>query len=277
MKEILLDTLIDFIKILPFLFCAFLLMEYMEHKVSKKFQKKIISSGRFGPIIGSILGAFPQCGFSVAMTNLYAGKIITIGTLIAVYLSTSDEMIPVMLSSGAKFSFVLTVILLKIVIGMLFGLIIDLTSKKKKIDIENVCIEDECHCENGIIKSSIHHTINIGAFILITTLLLNLGIHYLGTDKLSNILLKGSIFSPFISSLIGLIPNCASSIVITELYLNSSISFGSMLAGLLTGSGIALMVLFKVNKNIKENIKILSIIYLIGSLVGLIFDLFNIL
>ena len=277
MLDIIKDTLIDGIKLLPFLFIAFLIIELVEHKLTTKTQSIITKSNKYGPILGSLFGAFPQCGFSVLATNLYVTRIISLGTLIAIYLSTSDEMIPVMLSSGAKFSFVLTVILLKIVIGMLFGLIIDLMSKKKKIDIENVCTQDECHCENGIIKSSIHHTINIGAFILITTLLLNLGIHYLGTDKLSNILLKGSIFSPFISSLIGLIPNCASSIVITELYLNSSISFGSMLAGLLTGSGIALMVLFKVNKNIKENIKILSIIYLIGSLVGIIFDLFNIL
>lgn len=276
MKEILLDTLLDFIKILPFLFCAFLIMEYIEHKLSKKFQSKITKSGKFGPIIGSILGAFPQCGFSVAMTNLYAGKIITLGTLIAVYLSTSDEMIPVLLSSGSKISFIFLILTLKIFIGMLSGLIIDLFNKNKKIDIEDICTEENCHCENGIIKSAVHHTINIGIFILITTLLLNMGISYLGTDKLSKLLLKNSIFSPFISSLIGLIPNCASSIVITELYLNSSISFGSMLAGVLTGSGIAIMVLFKVNKNIKENIKILSLIYFIGSITGIIFDLFKI-
>ena len=262
MKEILLDTLLDFIKILPFLFCAFLIMEYIEHKLSKKFQSKITKSGKFGPIIGSILGAFPQCGFSVAMTNLYAGKIITLGTLIAVYLSTSDEMIPVLLSSGSKISFIFLILTLKIFIGMLSGLIIDLFNKNKKIDIEDICTEENCHCENGIIKSAVHHTINIGIFILITTLLLNIGISYLGTDKLSK--------------LIGLIPNCASSIIITELYLNSSISFGSMLAGVLTGSGIAIMVLFKVNKNIKENIKILSLIYFIGSITGIIFDLFKI-
>lgn len=276
MKEILLDTILDFIKIIPFLFGAFLLMEYMEHKLSAKFQKKITASGKYGPIIGSILGAFPQCGFSVGMTNLYAGKIITLGTLIAVYLSTSDEMLPVLLSNGAKISLILKIILLKIGIGMLSGLIIDLFNKNKKIDIKDICIKDECHCEEGIIKSSIHHTINIGAFILITTLLLNIGISYLGTDKLSKLLLKGTLLSPFISSLIGLIPNCASSIVITELYLNSSISFGSMLAGVLTGSGVAIMVLFKVNKNIKENIKILTLIYFIGSITGLLFDLINI-
>lgn len=273
MKEILLDTLIDFIKILPFLFCAFLLMELIEHKLSKKFQNKIISADKFGPIIASILGAFPQCGFSVGMTNLYAGKIITLGTLIAVYLSTSDEMIPVLISGGASIKFIATVILLKIIIGMLAGLIIDLFYKKQKTNIEEICNESVCHCEKGIIKSSLHHTINIGLFILITTLLLNIGINYLGTDKISKLLLKDSLFGSFISSLIGLIPNCASSVVITELYLNSSISFGSMLAGTLTGSGIAIMVLFKVNKNLKENIKILTLIYLIGAITGFIFNL----
>ena len=275
MKEILLDTLLDFIKILPFLFCAFILMEYIEHKLSKKFQNKITESGKFGPIVGSILGAFPQCGFSVAMTNLYACRIITLGTLIAVYLSTSDEMIPVLLSSGTKLSFIILVIVLKVFIGMFYGLIIDLFNKNKKIAIENICTEEKCHCEEGILKSAMHHTINIGLFIFITTLLLNTGISYLGTDKISKLLLKNSLFSPFISSLIGLIPNCASSILITELYLSSSISFGSMLAGVLTGSGIAIMVLFKENKDIKENIKILSVIYFIGSVTGLIFDLFK--
>lgn len=274
MKEILLDTLIDFIKILPFLFCAFLLMEFIEHKLSKKFQNKIVKAGKFGPLIASILGAFPQCGFSVGMTNLYAGKLITLGTLIAVYLSTSDEMIPVLISKGASIKFIITVIFLKIIIGIFYGLIIDLFNKKQKTNIEEICNESECHCEKGILLSSLHHTINIGLFILITTLLLNIGINYLGTDKLSKMFLKDSLFGSFISSLIGLIPNCASSIIITELYLSSSISFGSMLAGTLTGSGIAIMVLFKVNKNIKENIKILSLIYLIGSITGFIFDLF---
>jgi len=158
---------------------------------------------------------------------------------------------------------------------MFYGLIIDLFNKNKKIAIENICTEEKCHCEEGILKSAIHHTINIGLFIFITTLLLNTGISYLGTDKISKLLLKNSLFSPFISSLIGLIPNCASSILITELYLSSSISFGSMLAGVLTGSGIAIMVLFKENKDIKENIKILSLIYFIGSITGIIFDLFK--
>lgn len=277
MKEILLETLIDFIKILPFLFCVFLLMEYIEHKLSKKFQKKIMASGKFGPIIASMLGAFPQCGFSVGMTNLYAGKIITMGTLISVYLSTSDEMLPVLISGGASFKFIITIIILKVIIGMFFGLIIDLFNQKQNIDIEEICSCSECHCEKGIFKSSIHHTIHISLFILITTLLLNIGINYLGSDKIGNVLLKNSLFGPFIAGLVGLIPNCASSVVITELYLNSSISFGSMLAGTLTGSGIGLMVLFKVNKNTKENIKILGLIYFVGSIVGLIFDLINIL
>lgn len=276
MKEILLDTFLDFLKILPFLFCAFLLMEYIEHKFSKKFQNKITSAGKFGPIIGSILGAFPQCGFSVAATNLYAGKIITIGTLIAIYLSTSDEMIPVLLTSGVRFSFIFLVIFLKIIIGMLAGLIIDLFNRNKKIDISDICCDSDCHCENGIFRSSIHHTISIGMFILITTLILNTGIHYLGSERIGSILLKNTFFCPFLCSLIGLIPNCASSIVVTELYLNSSITFGSMLAGTLTGSGVALMVLLRVNKDIKENLKIISIIYLIGSITGVILDLFGI-
>ena len=278
MKEIIIETLIDALKLLPFLFVTFLIMEYIEHKFSKKSKKKISKAGKFGPLIGSLLGAVPQCGFSVMATNLYATRIITIGTLISIYLSTSDEMLPILISERADFGIIIKILLLKIVIGMICGFIIDLILRKKEqkeYEIQNFCLENHCDCEHGIVKSSIKHTINILLFIIGITFVLNIGIEYLGEDKIGSLFLKNNIFSPFISSLIGLIPNCGASVILTELYLKGVISFASCIAGLLTGSGVAFIVLFKVNKKIKDNLKILLLVYLIGAVSGVVINIIS--
>ena len=167
-------------------------------------------------------------------------------------------------------------LLTKVLVGIIIGYVIDLFFKKKNNNEYSICDDDNCHCENGIFKSSLIHTLKISLFIFITTLILNILIHELGLEKISTFLLKDNFFGPFISCLIGLIPNCASSILITEMYLSGVISTGMLIGGLLTGSGIGILVLFKVNKNIKENLIILSIIYLTGVLVGILFDLLNI-
>ena len=275
MVDIILDTLIDGIKLLPFLFIVFFILEYIEHKVSKKNKKIIENSGKYGPFIGAILGMFPQCGFSVAATNLFSARVITFGTLIAIYLSTSDEMLPILLSNGLPITFILKIILIKVIIGMIAGFIIDYLLKNKISlkSIHDICEEEHCDCKHSLIKSTLKHTLNIFSFIIITSFILNTLIFLIGEDNLSKLLLKGNIFAPLLASLIGLIPNCASSILLSELYLSSTISFGSMMAGLLTGSGVALLVLFKTNKNVKENIFILGSIYFIGSIVGLIINL----
>lgn len=276
MKEIILDTLIDSLKLIPFLLVAFLLLEYIEHKMNKKTEKMIQKSGKFGPFIGGILGIFPQCGFSVMATNLYGARIITIGTLISIYLTTSDEMLPILISKNVEISVILKIILVKLLVGITVGFICDLILKKSKNDIESFCNEEHCDCNHSIFKSSLKHTINILLFILVFSFILNTLIYYIGEDKLSSLFTQNIFLGPIISSLIGLIPNCASSVIITELYLDSIISAGSMLSGLLTGSGIALLILFKINDNLKENIKILSIIYLVGVVTGIIMNLFNV-
>ena len=277
MKEILIDTGLDLIKLIPFLFLTFLLMEYFEHKLSDKSKKVIEKSGKFGPIFGSLLGAVPQCGFSVSATNLYAGRIISVGTLIAIYLSTSDEMIPIMLNEQVPIINLIKILLIKIMIGMIFGFIIDLICRKREAKKHfDMCDVDHCDCEHGILKSSIKHTIHIALFIGIISLLLNIGLDYLGEEKIGKLLLKGSIFSPFLASLVGLIPNCVSSVILTEVYLANTITFGSLMAGLLTGSGVGILVLFKQNKNLKDNIKILLTIYFIGVICGIIIDLLKI-
>lgn len=274
MKEIIIDTLIDTLKLVPFLFIAFLLIELFEHKFSKKSIKVVESSGKYGPILGSILGIIPQCGFSVMATNLYVTRLITLGTLISICLSTSDEMLPILISEKAEFSLIIKILLIKLFIGMLAGFIIDKIFKvKKEKKNYDICEEEHCHCKESIIISSLKHTLNIVVFILLINFILNICFNYLGQDYLSKILLKDSFFGPFISSLIGLIPNCGASVMLTELYINNAINFGSLISGLLTGSGIAIMILFKTNKHFLENLKVVGILYIVGVLSGIIIEL----
>ncbi len=277
MLDVLLDSLIDTLKLLPYLFVAFLILEYMEHKLSKKNEKVLSNNKKYGPLLGGLLGAFPQCGFSTLASNLFSRKVITMGTLIAVFLSTSDEMLPIMISEHVEFIKIFKIILIKVVIGIIFGFIIDLIFRNgkhnHKEDIHELCDHEHCHCdENGLFLSSVKHTLSIALFILIANIIIGSIIYYVGEDNLSNYL-TNNIFSYNLFSLFGLVPNCASSVIITQLYLNDMISLGLLLSGLLTGSGVGILVLFKSNKNMKENIAILLTIYVIGVFVGIVVDL----
>lgn len=286
MLEILLDTGIDALKLLPFLFVTYLIMEYIEHKTGDKTKNIIKKSGKWGPVLGAILGVFPQCGFSAAAANLYAGKVITMGTLIAIFLSTSDEMLPILISEAAPVELILKVLAVKLAIGLITGIVIDCVGqvfrkkREKKEEAEtgeeigHMCEHEHCHCEKeGIFKSSIKHTLNIFVFIIIISLIMNIIIHFIGEENISNLILNMPVVGPLIAGIVGLIPNCASSVILTQLYLQNVISLGSMIGGLLVGSGIGMLVLFRVNENFKENIKILTILYLIGVLSGIIIDL----
>ena len=288
MLEIIKDTLIDGVRLLPFLFITYLIMEYLEHKTGEKTKNIIQKSGKLGPLWGGILGIFPQCGFSAAASNLYAGRVITLGTLIAIFLSTSDEMLPVLISENAPIGLILKILAIKLVIGIIAGFIIDFIGQainKKKNQVENraqeieeeighICEHEHCHCEEGgILKSSITHTLNIFLFIIIITFILNIIIHFFGEEKLSNLILNMPIIGPIIAGIVGLIPNCAGSVILTKLYLENVISIGSMIGGLLVGSGIGILILFRVNKNIKENFKILGLLYIIGVACGIVIDL----
>lgn len=277
MQEIILDTILDCLKILPFLFIAFFIIEFFEHKLSHKTETTIKKAGKFGPLIGSILGALPQCGFSVLATNLYITRIISLGTLIAIYLSTSDEMLPILIAENAPLNSILLIIAIKIIIGFICGFIIDLIIKKEdpKEHFE-ICEHDHCDCEHGIIIPALKHTLKTLIFIFIITFILNAAFHYIGEDNIKHIFDKTNIFTPFIAGLIGLIPNCGSSIILTELYIANILPLSSALAGLLAGSGVALLILFKSNPNIKENIKIVGILYSISVITGLILKIFGI-
>lgn len=285
MIDIILDTLIDSLKMLPFLFLSYLIIEFIEHKSSKKIEKTLKSSGKFGPVIGGTLGIFPQCGFSVTAATLYASRVITLGTLVAVFLTTSDEAIPVLLSHPESMPVLLKIIGLKLIIGICFGFIIDLIFRKKhtpKEDLEdatehihNIC--SHCDCKHdGILKPALKHTFSVFVFILIFAFILNTLIYFIGEEMLSKLLMSGSVFQPIVASLIGLIPNCASSVLLTELFLSGNISFASIIAGLSSGSGLGMVILFKENKNIKENLKILALVYIIGVSIGLLIELLGV-
>ena len=266
MKEVILDTIIDSLKLIPFLLVAFLIIELLEHKLNNKTKHIITKSKKVGPIIGSLLGVIPQCGFSVMATNLYITRIITLGTLISIYLSK------------VEISLILKILLIKIFFGIVYGLIIDKIINKKKKDKETnyeLCDEEHCDCNHSILLSAIKHTLHITLFIFIITLIINTIFTLLGDNYLSKILLNNSILSPFITSLIGLIPNCAASVILTELYLNSTISLGALIGGLLTSSGSSLLVLIKNNKNQKENLSIILLLYALGVLSGIIIELIS--
>lgn len=274
MNEIIIDTVLDILKIIPFLFVAFFIIEYTEHKLNHESTKIVKKAGKLGPMIGSLLGAIPQCGFSVLATNLYVTRIITLGTLISIYLSTSDEMLLIMLAEKANIKDILSLVIIKIIIGMVCGFLIDLFIKNKDEKKYDICKQDQCDCEHSPIKSAIKHTLKTSTFIIIITFILNACFHYIGEDNVKNIFNQNNLLTPFISSLVGLIPNCGASVIITELYLNNVLTFAQSIAGLLTNSGVALLILFKSNNNIKENMKIIGILYVVGVTTGLILELF---
>ena len=278
--NILQDTAIDTIKLIPFLFITYLIMEYIEHKTSNKLRETIKKSGKFGPLLGAVVGIFPQCGFSVSATNLYAGKVITIGTLIAVYLTTSDEMLPILLTESVPISTILTILGIKLLIGIIAGFLVDIVfniikkDKDEEQQIEELCEHEHCHCDEGIVPSALKHTINITIFIFIITLILNSIITCIGEETIAHFISKNVILGPVIAGLIGLIPNCASSVIITELFIEKVISMPILISGVAVNAGVGLLVLFKTNKNIKENISIVGLLYLIGVLAGIILELF---
>lgn len=279
MFDTLIDAFIDSLKIFPFLFIVYLIMEFIEHKSSNKMEK-IVKNNKYGPVIGGVLGAIPQCGFSVMASNLYVSGLITMGTLISIFLSTSDEMLPIFLSSGFGLSLIIKIIMIKVVIGIIFGIIIDLFFKKSKTqvkkNINSICNEEECHCDENILLSSLKHSISIFIFILIVNIFMSVLIDIIGQENISNLFVKNSIIGPIVCSLIGLIPNCASSVIITKLFMQNVITFGTMLSGLLCASGLGMLVLFRVGKKLKDNFKILTITFLSSVFIGIIFNILKI-
>ena len=271
--DILLDTIIDNLKLFPFLFITYLFLEYLEHKTSDKAAEFIRKAGFSGPLIGALCGTLPQCGFSVVAANFYAARIIGLGTLIAVFLSTSDEMLPILISNAVQPQLISAILIYKAVCGIIFGYIINFIwnkyRKRENINIEQLCQNENCHCEDSILKSALHHSLRITLFIFTITLILNFAMAYLDINKLTTYLqrpLSGEIFS----AAVGLIPNCSASVVLTQLFLDGYINIGTLISGSLVSSGVGILVLFRVNRRLKENLLILGIICVCGIVGGLL-------
>ncbi|MCF0122366.1 MAG: arsenic efflux protein [Lachnospiraceae bacterium] len=273
-----LDTLKDTVKLLPFLFLTYLVMEYLEYKTGDKSHRIIGKIDKFGPLFGAVVGVFPQCGFSAAASNLFSGGVITMGTLVSIFLSTSDEMLPILLAKAVKMTMIFKILFIKVGIGAVTGFLIDLIFQNLKAgdgknkDIHDLCTHEQCHCEDGILKSALNHTLRIGVFIFLFSFGIGMLIKTVGERTIEEFLLNQSIFGVFLTGIIGLIPNCAASVAITELYLQGLLGTGQMMSGLLVGAGVGILLLFRSNQNLKENLKITAILYGVGVLWGLLIE-----
>ncbi|MBR5114642.1 MAG: arsenic efflux protein [Oscillospiraceae bacterium] len=280
MPEYILDSLLDVLKLLPYLFLTYLVLEIIEHKAMDKAAALVQKAGRFGPVIGGLLGLLPQCGFSTVVSNLYADRLVTGGTLLAIFLATSDEMLPILISESVPAGVIFKILGVKLVSGLFVGLLFDLVRRAMKVregdvNLHAVCETTHCGCEEegGVLKGTLKHTFSIALFILVITLALNTAIHFIGEDVLRGLILNKPVVGPLIAGIVGLIPNCAASVIITELFLEGAMTTGAMLAGLLAGSGVGLLVLFRVNRPMKDNFVLLASLYAAAIVIGIVLDL----
>lgn len=274
-------TVLDTVKLVPFLFLAYLLMEFLEHKAGGAAERWLRGSGKIGPLLGGALGVLPQCGFSAAATGFYGARIITTGTLIAVYLSTSDEMLPILISEGAPLPLILKLLGTKLFIGVAAGFCVDgvsyLIRKRRESDaevqIEELCERENCECGDRFVLSALKHTLYITVFLLLFTLVMNIAIELIGEENLRLVVLDRPVLGSVLSALVGLIPNCASSVIITSLYLDGVLSSGAMLSGLLVNAGVGLAILFRNNRPLWDSFRIILILFGISVLSGILIDL----
>jgi len=299
MYQIFLSAIIDTTKMIPLLLLIYIGIELIEYKLGDVIRKKVQKAGNAGPLIGALAGSFPQCGFSVVAAALYTQRLVTIGTFLAVLLATSDEAIPVILAQPNKAGLIIPLILTKIIIALIAGYAVDLIFKKNNQKTlahieayshgtddshhhhETIIDEPACcgHCASSsskkfnskeIIWHPIRHTFKIFIYILIITLLINIAVFLIGQDNLAKLLLGHTFLQPFFAALVGLIPNCAASVAITQLYLQGAISYGAVIAGLSASGGLGILVLFKEDSDKKDILKVISLLFGISLLAGLI-------
>lgn len=273
--DILADTLIDNLKLFVFLLITYLFLEYMEQKMSERTAVWVKKAGAGGPFIGSLCGTLPQCGFAAAASNFYAARLISIGTLIAIYLSTSDEMLPILISGGISYVLLAQIIGYKFVCGVIFGYAIDYFWRKKHaqpvVNIEQLCEDEHCHCDGdeGIWRPAFVHAFHITMFIFAVTLALNVLFFYIHPKALTH-WLQIPVLSEIMSGIFGLLPNCSASVILTQLYLENILTLSALFSGSLVNGGVGLLVLFRVNRNMKENLLILALLYVCGISGGLL-------
>lgn len=277
------DACVDTLKLVPFLFLTYLLMEWLEHRTGSRTQAMIRRAGKAGPLFGGLLGAFPQCGFSAAAANLYAGGLITAGTLVAVFLSTSDEMLPIFISEAVSFGTIIKILVTKVIFAILCGFILDilyhgiLRRELRYKNIHTMCESEHCKCEEGVFSSALRHTLKITIFIFLVTIVLEAVLEGIGEQRLSALMSDIPVVGEAISGLLGLIPNCASSVIITQLYLQQVIGAGPMMAGLFVNAGVGILVLCRINKkHSRQNAGILAYLYLSGVIGGILISFFRI-
>ena len=278
MWTIILDAFLDTLKVFPFLLVIYILIEFLEHRTSFS-QKPQILQGNLAPLVGSATGLIPQCGFSVMAAKLYDKGLIRTGTLLAVLLATSDEAFIILLASGTSAAAIMPLIVIKLIVGIGVGYLVNFLYSAEKLNAESV--EDihaySCGREHEG-KSDIRvylinpllHTLQIAFYLLVVNLVFGFVINEVGPDKIAASMIGGNYFQPFITAVIGLIPNCASSAIITSTYINGGILFGSCAAGLCANAGLGLVVLFKNTKKIKRNIVFVFTLYLIAVAVGIV-------
>lgn len=299
----------DTLYLIPFLFATYLAMEWLEHKAGDKAEEAVRRAGAAGPVVGALVGIVPQCGFSAAAATLWAGRVITLGTLFAVFLSTSDEMLPIFLAEQVAPMTILKIMGVKLMIGMVMGFVVDAVIRlarrdREKLRIHELCERDRCHCngdcetceqqpelaydfehdgehehhhEGGsILRSALKHTVQVTVFIFIITLVLDGALELVGEDALAAFLGSNPVLSVLGSALVGLIPNCAASVVIAQLYVEGALGAGAMMAGLLVSAGVGLLVLFRTNRGLRQNLIVLAGLWATGVFWGLIISAFGI-
>ena len=299
----------DTLYLIPFLFVTYLAMEWLEHKAGDKAEEAVRRAGAAGPVVGALVGIVPQCGFSAAAATLWAGRVITLGTLFAVFLSTSDEMLPIFLAEQVAPMTILKIMGVKLMIGMVMGFVVDAAVRlarrdREKLRIHELCERDHCHCNDdceaceqqpelaydfehdeehehhheggSILRSALKHTVQVTVFIFIITLVLDGALELVGEDALAAFLGSNPVLSVLGSALVGLIPNCAASVVIAQLYVEGALGAGAMMAGLLVSAGVGLLVLFRTNRGLRQNLIVLAGLWATGVFWGLIISAFGI-
>ena len=326
--DILLDAVLDTLYLIPFLLVTYIAMEWLEHGASRKFQEAIEKGGAVGPAIGAVLGVVPQCGFSAAASTFYAARVITLGTLIAVFLSTSDEMLPIFIAEAVPFETIAAILGVKILIGIVAGFAIDAVLRitrpvRESWRIHELCERAGCHCDDDdvpciqnaaaivaaqegfaaaesyeggatvadaahdhdghthehghakwdtIVRSAVKHTVEVSCFVFLVVLAMNAVFALFGEDALATVLSANSQIAVVVSGLVGLIPNCAASVAIAQLYVDGVLGSGAMMSGLLCAAGVGLLVLFRTNASAKQNITILAMLLAVSCVSGLLID-----
>ena len=284
-------TLLDGLKTLPFLFLAYLLIEWLEHRAADRLEHAL-AGRRGGPVIGAALGLVPQCGFSVAAARLFTGGLISAGTLAAVFIATSDEAVPLLLAHPDRWRDLLTLLVVKAALAIGGGYLLDALlrrPKQKPHDFETIHATHAhtdlpdypggaCHhndtCDGGvkaIVLEAVRHTLPTFLYMIATIFVFEVLIEALGEEAIASVLSRGGIWQSFAAALFGLVPNCAASVLLTQLYLSGGISFGTALAGLIPGAGAGILVLFKGKK--ADSARILVFVTLLGAITGLVYNL----